>query len=121
MTLVETLKRAPPPAVLVRRLDELHRLLVNHFAHEQFPGGLYETMGAFGSRWHEDLRGLIQDHCHILSEARAILERARKSTPAERNELQVDVNALIERLAEHERKEHRLAERLQTGSTDTGA
>lgn len=113
MSLLELLKHAPGTDLLVRRLEQLHTLLVNHFAREQFPGGLYESMGAFGSRWHEDLRGLIRDHCLILSEARGILERARKTTPAARCDLQNDVNALVEQLSEHERKEHRLAERLQ--------
>jgi hypothetical protein len=97
-------------------LEELHTLLINHFAHEQFPGGLYESMGAFGSRWHEDLRELIRDHCLILSEARAVLERARVSTPHTQDALQTAVIALIKQLSTHERKEHHLAERLRSST-----
>lgn len=121
MSLVGVLKDSPDPALLVKRLEELHTLLVNHFAREQFPGGLYESMGAFGSRWHGDLRELIQDHCLILSEARAILERARDAAPAARSELQSDVISLIEQLSEHERKEHRLAGHLQSVALRKGA
>ena len=116
MALLDVLKDAPDPSQLVRRLEELHTLLVNHFAREQFPGGLYESMGAFGSCWHEDLRELIRDHCLILSEARGVLERARKSTPETQDALRANVIALVEQLSEHERKEHRLAERLQSNA-----
>ena len=121
ISLLEILKHTPDPALLVRRLEGLHTLLINHFAREQFPGGLYESMGALGSRWHDDLRGLIQDHCLILSESRALLEHARKASPAARKDLQADVNALVEQLLKHERKEHRLAKRLQSAALGDGA
>jgi len=72
-------------------------------------------MGAFGSRWHENLRELIRDHC-ILSEARSVLERARKSTSETQDALRAAVTALVDQLFEHERKEHELAERLQSNT-----
>lgn len=121
MALLDVLKGAPDPSELVRPLEELHPLLVNHFAHEQFPGGLYESMGAFGSNWHEDLRILIRDHCLILSEAGGILERARSSTLDTQEALWADVTALVEHLWEHERKEHNLAKRLQSNIEDNHA
>ena len=121
MALLDVLQNAPDPSRLVRRLEELHTLLINHFAHEQFPGGLYESMGAFGSRWHEHLRELIRDHCLILSEARAVLERARVSTPHTQDALQAAVIALIKQLSTHERKEHHLAERLRSSTESNHA
>ena len=113
MALVDVLRDVSDPSRHVRTLEELHILLANHFAREQFPGGLYEAMGAFGSRWHEELRELIRDHCLILSDARGVLERARQATPETQDALQADLISLLDLLCEHERKEHRLAERLQ--------
>jgi hypothetical protein len=118
MALLQLLKDAPDSSLLVPKLEQLHTLLVNHFAHEQFPGGLYETMGAFGSAWHDDLRELIRDHCLILSAARGTLERARTSTPHTQHTLRADVLALVEQLYEHEQKEHALARRLQADSAN---
>jgi len=116
MALLDVLQDAPDPSRRVKLLEELHTRLVKHFAHEQFPGGIYESMGAFGPRWHEDLRELIRDHCLILSEARAVLERARVSTPHTQDAIQAAVIALIKQLSTHERKEHHLAERLRAST-----
>ena len=113
MAIVDVLRDVSDPSRHVRTLEELHTLLANHFAREQFPGGLYEAMGAFGSRWHEELRELIRDHCMILSDARSVLERARQATPQTQDTLQTDLIALLDLLCDHEQKEHRLAERLQ--------
>lgn len=114
MTLIEALEYSPQASKLVHRLERLHTMLINHFAREQFPGGLYERMGAFGSRWHADLRGLILEHCMILSETRGLLDRARECAPAERHELQPEVIALIQQISNHEVKEHELASRLKS-------
>ena len=43
-------------------LEELHDLLVRHFSHEQFPGGLYEQLGAYGPEHHGTIRELIGEH-----------------------------------------------------------
>jgi len=45
MALLVVLKEAPDPFSLVRPLEELHTLLINHFAHEQFPGGAVRIHG----------------------------------------------------------------------------
>lgn len=116
IALLNDLTHNPDQSLLVSRLKRLHTLLVNHFAHEQFPGGLYESMGAFGSCCHDDLRELIREHCLILSEARAVLERAQTMAPDALDELNNDVMALSELLFRHEHKEHRLAERLKSAA-----
>ncbi len=41
-------------------LEELHTPLIKHFSHEQFPGGLYECMGAYRSRYHDELMALAE-------------------------------------------------------------
>ncbi|MFT5173543.1 MAG: hypothetical protein ACI8W7_001720 [Gammaproteobacteria bacterium] len=73
-------------------------------------------MSAFGSLWHEDLRGLIRDHWLILSAARGALESAQRSTLHTQGMVLADTMALIEQIAEHERKEHQLAQRPKSHS-----
>lgn len=99
-------------------LKALHDRLVDHFAHEQFPGGLYESMGACGPEHHDDLKVLVREHCTILSSARALVDRSRGLGPHQRAELLVDVAALIAALRAHEVREHKLADQLKSGSAD---
>lgn len=93
-------------------LEELHTTLIRHFSHEQFPGGLYEYMGARESRYHPDLKILIEDHCNILSSVRGLLERTRMPTTVNEATLLVDVDRVIEYLIDHEHREHALADKL---------
>lgn len=118
MAQIELLESDPKSSKLIERLERLHNLLIDHFAREQFPGGLYEAMGAFGSPWHGDLKELIREHCVILSEARSLLEQARIIGPDERPGLHPKVIALIRQLSEHEHKEHLLAARLRSKGWD---
>jgi len=108
-------------AALVDLVDELHSTLVRHFSHEQFPGGLYERMGAYGPEHHGRIRVLVGDHCSILARAGALLERARRSGPAEEADLRADAAALAEAVREHERREHDLAHRLLDAPAPHGA
>ena len=93
-------------------LEQLHTLLIRHFSHEQFPGGLYERMGAHGSRYHDELKTLIEDHCTILSAVRGLLERTRIADETEETRLLGDVGQVLAHLREHERREHALADKL---------
>jgi hypothetical protein len=112
MNLVHRLEQHRSLVQLVPLLEELHALLINHFAHEQFPGGLYESLGAYGSIHHEDLRVLVNEHCVILSSVRGVLERARLANETQAAQILNEVAAVITSLHQHEHKEHRLAEKL---------
>jgi len=93
-------------------LEELHTMLIKHFSHEQFPGGLYECMGAYGSRYHGELKILIEDHCTILSSVRGLLERTRAAPGRNEAALLGEVAQILERLNDHEHREHALADKL---------
>jgi len=112
LALLERLEAIRDVMDLRRPLEELHGLLVKHFAHEQFPGGLYDSMGAFGSTHDDLLRELIGEHCMLLSFARELLEQSSRNRKQDRAAMPGGVARLIQRLKSHERKEHRLAEML---------
>ena len=115
MALVERIRRHRALAGLVPLLEALHAILISHFSHEQFPGGLYERMGAHGSHHHGVLESLIEDHCRILSSVRGLLERVRMADAADAPALLAEVDRVIEQLDDHEHREHALAERLVAG------
>ena len=95
-------------------LDRLHSLLIKHFSHEQFPGGLYERMGAYGSDYHDELRILVEDHCTILSSVRGLLERTRITDEQDEPALLREVAEVLRDLNDHEHREHALADKLMT-------
>lgn len=113
LALVKRVQDTPDIPTLIPLLDELHDLLMNHFAHEQYPGGFYDLMGATGSgEYQRQLEELLDDHNYMLSTLRDVLERARASDAGEGEGLLQEVSDVIGRLHQHERKEHALAENL---------
>lgn len=106
---VQAMLDAPDTAALLPILETLHGVLMRHFAHEEYPDGLYHSMGALTSEHRKDLRELVDDHFVILSTLRGMIERAK----LQRTEtLAADVQALSERLRAHETHEHALAASL---------
>jgi hypothetical protein len=116
MALVERIRAHRGVIGLGPLLEQLHTLLIRHFSHEQFPGGLYDRMGAHDARYHDELKILIEDHCTILSSVRGLLERTRIADEGDESSLPGDVAAVLLRLNEHERREHALADRLMVSA-----
>jgi hypothetical protein len=114
MVLVERIRSFRSAIGLAPLLDELHTSLIRHFSREQFPGGLYECMGAYGSHYHEDLKVLVNDHCVILSAVRGVLEHAQAANAHDEPALLAEVAEVLDRLLDHEQREHALADKLQT-------
>lgn len=112
MALVDRIRGHRSLVGLGALLEELHTVLIKHFSHEQFPGGLYECMGARGSRYHRDLEVLIEDHCRILSSVRGMLERTKMSVAADESVLLEELDKVLAQLIDHERREHALADKL---------
>lgn len=112
MSLTDRIRAHDGVIGLAPLLEQLHTMLIKHFSHEQFPGGLYECMGAHGSRYHGELKVLIEDHCTILSAVRGLLERTRAAEQQDDAALLGAVADVLSHLNEHERREHLLAEKL---------
>ena len=112
MVLVERVRGLGSIIGLAPLLEELHTSLIKHFSHEQFPGGLYERMGAYGSRYHDELKILVRDHCVILSAVRGLLERTRAADSHDEPALLAEVAEVLAHLHGHEHREHALADML---------
>jgi hypothetical protein len=111
--LVARIESAQGEEELPELLASLHDVLVDHFAHEQFPGGLYECMGANNAEHHDTLKVLVREHCELLSGARALVEHARASETAPGISLHQEVERLLARLRRHEVREHDLARSIE--------
>ena len=116
MVLVEKARGLRSTVGLNSLLERLHTSLIKHFSHEQFPGGLYERMGAHGSRYHDELKILVEDHCIILSAVRGLLERTRAANRNDESALLDDLASVLTHLHDHEHREHALADKLMAQS-----
>jgi len=97
---------------LVPLLEKLHGLLIRHFSQEQFPGGLYECMGAYGTHHHEELKILVREHCVILSEMRGLLDRTLVAGAQDEPAVLNEVDEVLADLCDHERREYALADKI---------
>ena len=112
MVLVDRVGELRSTIGLVPLLEELHTSLIKHFSREQFPGGMYECMGAYGSDYHDELKILVRDHCVILSAVRGLLERTRAADRQDEPTLLAELAEVLADLHDHERREHALADKL---------
>lgn len=109
MLQVEEMVATDDPHRLQPILENLHGVLMKHFAHEEYPDGLYHTMGACTPEHRHDLRALVDDHFKILSTLRGMIERAKLGQTAG---LHAEAVALGEHMRAHETHEHALAASL---------
>lgn len=114
-TLVGRLEETEGQYDLLPTLEQLHDLLVDHFSHEQFPGGLYEHLATRSDEHRDQIKILIREHCEILSRMSGLVVRARMAGPTTNAELDEDVIRAVEALKQHEEKEHLLAESVLHG------
>lgn len=111
MSLIDRIEGAGDAIGLEVLLGELHDVLVDHFAHEQFPGGLYEQLGAYGAEHHDAIRALIGDHCRILVTMGRLVERTRAAGRPDAGTLE-EVRGVVAAIRAHEEREHALTRRL---------
>jgi hemerythrin-like domain-containing protein len=111
--IVGRLREARDAAGLVAVLDELHPRLKEHFSHEEFPNGLYESMGALASAHAGEVRDLVDEHFQLLSAVHSLAGEARRVKEGEAKALLQRAAAIADRLRAHEEKELQLAESLQ--------
>ena len=112
MELVERIRERRSIFGLVPLLERLHGLLIRHFAQEQFPGGLYECMGAYGTGHHEELKILVREHCVILSAARGLLDSALVAGAQDESAVLKEAAKVLADLCDHEQREYALAQKL---------
>ena len=110
--LLGRLRELQDPAGLAALLDELHGKLKTHIEHEEFPGGLYESMGALGPRHAHEVRQLVDQHFQFLAKVRSLADEVRGARAPVDERILKDAVGLVEQIHAHEAVETRLAEQI---------
>jgi hypothetical protein len=110
--LLGRLREIQDPVGLAALLDDLHGKLKAHIEHEEFPGGLYESMGALGPAYANEVRELVDEHFRFLATARSLADEVRRAESPLAPRILNDAAALAEQLHTHEAIEQQLAERI---------
>jgi malate synthase len=108
--LLERVDRASDVAALAASLDELSRMLTEHFAHEEHAKGFYGLLGAKSPRHRQELARMVQEHHEILGALKQLVERAKG--PAAPSDVVRQSGELARRLLEHEKREVEMAHAL---------
>ena len=95
--------------VLAALLQQLHTQLRQHFAREEYPGGLYDVMGACKPEFRQELRVLVDDHFRMLASVRGLAARAKEGGDKVRSVVLGEVTELIDFIHRHEKREHEMA------------
>ena len=108
--LMGLLEEANDLSALVSSADELRQALTLHFAHEEHPGGLYDSLKICVPEHRRELAQLVEDHRQMGAALWQLYRRARE-LDARFQELRTEVARWVAALREHERREHDLAKR----------
>ena len=104
----DTLQAAKTLSALRSAAEEVRQFLPSHFAHEEHPGGLYDSMEFCFPQHRQELAQLIQDHRDLTAAAWQLCQRARDPKPRLPT-LRKEAAQLIKKLHLHERLEHEIA------------
>ena len=120
LELVDRLRSQQTMEGLLPLLDRLRTLLIVHFAREQLPDGFYEVLGERAQDRRDEIQQLIADHGGILSFVNALLDDAKSAGSGDEADVLNRVSELIDRLHDHEYREHHFAEAVMAnGGTRT--
>jgi hypothetical protein len=111
--LVARLRDARDPATLLPVLESLHPKLRDHFEHEEFPGGFYDSIGALAAEYSTAVRELVDDHYLFLAAIRGLADQVRRHREGAIDELLRQAATLADRLRAHEDKELKLVAQVQ--------
>ncbi len=96
---------------LAASLDELSRMLTEHFAHEEHAKGFYGVLGAKGPEYRTELIRMMGEHQLILGALKELVQRA-KGPGAAPGELVRESGAFAAQLLAHEAHVVELAQAL---------
>jgi enamine deaminase RidA (YjgF/YER057c/UK114 family) len=105
---LERIEQSRELQALSASLDELSRMLTEHFAHEEHAKGFYGVLGAKGPEYRAELARMIDEHQLILGALKELVERT-KGPGATPGVLVRQSGAFARQLLAHEAREVELA------------
>jgi hemerythrin len=98
------IKQSKDLAALAEALDDLNQTLVEHFAHEEHPQGLFAILGTKAPSERQKFSEILAEHESILENVRELLAQARSGKAAHAG-LAAQAAMLGNILGDHERRE----------------
>ena len=93
---------------LVEALDDLNDALVEHFAHEEHPQGLYAVLGTRAPEVRQKFAAVLAEHARILENVQSLVLKARRPEGDHRS-LAEQAALLSHLLGDHEMRESQVA------------
>ena len=94
--------------VLAEALDDLNEALVEHFAHEEHPQGLYAVLGTRAPEVRQKVAAILAEHARILDNVQSLVLKARRPE-GEHRSLAEQAALLANLLGDHEKRENQVA------------
>jgi malate synthase A len=108
--IVGRVEQAEDAAALTSALEELSRMLREHFAHEEHAKGFYGILGARSPEYREELTRMIAEHREILGTVASLQEQTKGTATA--RDLGERTCELASRIQAHEARETELVQAL---------
>ncbi|HEY6105977.1 MAG TPA: hemerythrin domain-containing protein, partial [Anaeromyxobacteraceae bacterium] len=102
------IRRTHDLGALAEALDDLNGALVEHFAHEEHPQGLYALLGVGAPENRKKFAAILAEHARILENVQSLVLKARRSDGDHRS-LAEQAALLAHLLGDHERRENLVA------------
>ncbi len=106
--LADLLQAAKALPALLSAAEELRTALMSHFAHEEHPGGLYDSLKFCVPQHREELAQLVEDHGQITVAVWQLCQSAR-NPKADLQALRREAAQIVKKLHHHEKREHEMA------------
>ena len=106
--LAAQLRAAKGLPALLSAAEQLHKALILHFAHEEHPGGLYDSLKYCVAQHSKELAQLVEEHHDITAAAWQLCQRAHDSK-ARLQTLRKEAAQLSRTIQRHEKREAGIA------------
>ncbi len=98
---------------LADTLDELNAALVEHFAHEEHPQGLYAVLGTHAPEARRKFAAILAEHARILENVQSLVLKAR-GAGGDHGSIAEQAALLAHILGDHEARENQVARAILT-------
>ena len=106
--LTARIEAASSTATLANHLGDLQEMLKSHFAREEYPGGLYDQMGATSGEHRTAVRKLIDEHFMLMGAVRGLRGRLELAEPDAFDDMASEARGILWMLGAHENRENDL-------------
>ena len=110
--ILEAIESAEEISTLSPLLKKLHQALMQHFAGEQFPDGLFDVIEENHPEHANSLRDLDEEHNLFMYKVRDLIFRGRTPEAEGTDDLLNDAQELVRMFRDHDEREKKIVEQV---------